>query len=233
MASRPREPQRQGSPGGSVTTYASRNRRRRRALRAAGVLALTASLLGGVALIAESQQADTRPDVDVAVQQGSPAPQAGARNTRGLPAAQPVRVSVPAIGVDAPVIGLGLQGDGSVEVPSVADAAKAGWYRNGPTPGEIGPAVLIGHLDTSRGPAVFRKLPQLQPGTEVLVARADGSSARFRVRSLEQVPKSGFPTERVYGDTDTAQLRLITCGGRIGGDGHWTDNVIVYADLVR
>ncbi|MET9398176.1 class F sortase, partial [Kitasatospora sp. NPDC002965] len=146
-------------------------------------------------------------------------------------ASAPTRLLVPAAGVDAPVPGLGLNADGTVEVPTVARADEAGWYRNGPTPGENGPAVLIGHYDTANGPAVFHRLPKLRPGDLIQVRREDGSTVDFRVRSLLQAAKDRFPTEAVYGDTAAPELRLITCGGRIGADGHWTDNIIVVADL--
>ncbi|MFC5888843.1 class F sortase [Kitasatospora sp. CM 4170] len=150
---------------------------------------------------------------------------------RPFAASPPTRLLVPAAGVDAPVTGLGLNADGTVEVPTVDRAQEVGWYRNGPTPGETGPAVLIGHYDTAHGPAVFRGLPKLQPGDRIQVKRADGSTVDFKVRSLLQAAKDRFPTEAVYGDTAAAELRLITCGGRIGADGHWTDNIIVLADL--
>ncbi|MGW6979355.1 class F sortase [Streptomyces sp. NPDC054932] len=149
-----------------------------------------------------------------------------------LPASAPVRVRIPAAGVDAsPVLELGLAADGTVEVPSVADGDKIGWYTKGVTPGETGPAVLIGHFDTARGPAVLKDISRVRTGEEITVSRADGTTAVFRVRELEQVGKSAFPTARVYGDTTRPELRVITCGGEITG-GHRPDNIIVYADLV-
>ncbi|MFE4635123.1 class F sortase [Streptomyces sp. NPDC056773] len=148
------------------------------------------------------------------------------------PASAPVRVRIPAAGVDAsPLLSLGLAADGTVEVPSVADAEKIGWYDKGVTPGETGPAVLIGHFDTARGPAVLRDVSKVRVGDEVTVSRKDGSSAVFRVRELEQVDKKRFPTDKVYGDTARPELRVITCGGEIT-DGHRPDNIILYADLV-
>ncbi|MFD0275746.1 class F sortase [Kitasatospora sp. NPDC127111] len=156
-------------------------------------------------------------------------PPAGA--PRPFAASPPTRLLVPAAGVDAPVTGLGLNADGTVEVPAADRAQEVGWYRNGPTPGETGPAVLIGHYDTAHGPAVFRGLPKLRPGDRIQVRRADGSTVDFRVRALLQAAKDRFPTDAVYGDTAAPELRLITCGGRIGADGHWTDNIIVQADL--
>ncbi|MEV7603331.1 class F sortase [Kitasatospora sp. NPDC089797] len=150
--------------------------------------------------------------------------------TRPLAASPPTRLQIPTIGVDAPVIELGLNTDGTVQVPSADHADQVGWYRNGPTPGQSGPSVLIGHLDTKHGPAVFQRLPELHPGDLIRVARADGGTVNFKVRTLLQAAKDQFPTDTVYGDTPGPALRLITCGGRIGPDGHWTDNIIVLAD---
>ncbi|MFD9167406.1 class F sortase [Streptomyces sp. NPDC059558] len=158
-----------------------------------------------------------------------PAPSATASP---LPASAPVRVRIPAAGVDtSPVLELGLAADGTVEVPSVADGDKIGWYTKGVTPGETGPAVLIGHFDTARGPAVLADVSRVRTGEEITVSRADGTTAVFRVRELEQVGKKQFPTAKVYGNTARPELRVITCGGELT-DGHRPDNIILYADLV-
>ncbi|CAM5559012.1 hypothetical protein SAVIM338S_04607 [Streptomyces avidinii] len=149
-----------------------------------------------------------------------------------LAASAPVRVRIPSAGVDAsPLLELGLAADGTVEVPSVPEADKIGWYTKGVTPGETGPAVLIGHFDTARGPAVLKDVSRVHAGDEISVSRADGSTAVFRVRELEQVDKKAFPTAKVYGDTARPELRVITCGGEITA-GHRPDNIILYADLV-
>ncbi|WP_442812821.1 sortase domain-containing protein [Streptomyces sp. NBC_01343] len=141
-------------------------------------------------------------------------------------------MGIPAAGVDTgPLLKPGPSADGSVEVPSVADGDRIGRYSEGVTPGETGPAVLIGHFDTVRGPAVLRDVAKILPGDEITVARADGAAAVFRVRALEQVGKKSFPTDKVYGNTARPELRLITCGGEIT-DCHRPDSVIVYADLV-
>ncbi|MFF5762563.1 class F sortase [Streptomyces tanashiensis] len=162
----------------------------------------------------------------------APAPQATTAPVRPLARSLPVRVRVPAAGVDAgPVLSLGLNTDGTVEVPSVADADRIGWYDKGVTPGETGPAVLVGHFDTARGPAVLKNVSRVRVGDEITVTRADGTSAVFRVRELEQVDKDAFPTAKVYGNTTRPELRLVTCGGELV-DGHRPDNIIVYADLV-
>ncbi|MBW5484525.1 class F sortase [Streptomyces bambusae] len=163
-------------------------------------------------------------------------PATGTAGTAGpaapLPASEPVRVRIPSAGVDTgPLLRLGLAADGTVEVPSVAEADRIGWYTKAVTPGQTGPAVLIGHFDTARGPAVLRNVSKIRTGDEITVGRADGSTAVFRVRELEQVDKKRFPTAKVYGDTRGPELRLITCGGELR-DGHRPDNIVVYADLV-
>ncbi|KOX23143.1 peptidase C60 [Streptomyces sp. NRRL F-6491] len=160
------------------------------------------------------------------------APAASTAPVRPLARSLPVRVRMASTGVDAgPVLKLGLAADGTVEVPSVADADRVGWYDKGVTPGETGPAVLIGHFDTERGPAVLKDVSRARVGDEITVTRADGKDAVFRVRELEQVDKDAFPTAKVYGDTTRPELRLITCGGELAG-GHRPDNIILYADLV-
>ncbi|MGV9267346.1 class F sortase [Kitasatospora sp. NPDC003701] len=217
---------------------------RRAALGAGGVLLLvlgaSVALSGGQTPVVRIQPSVNQADpagpaaAPAADRTGGAAAAGGAATPTPKPfaASAPTRLLVPSAGVDAPVIGLGLNPDGTVEVPSADRAGEVGWYRNGPTPGETGPAVLIGHYDTAHGPAVFEGLPKLRPGDLVRVQRADGSTVDFRVRSLLQAGKDRFPTEAVYGNTAAPELRLITCGGRIGADGHWTDNIIVLADLV-
>ncbi|MBY8876147.1 class F sortase [Streptomyces sp. PLK6-54] len=148
-----------------------------------------------------------------------------------MPASAPVRVTVPAAGVDTgPVVRLGLNADGTLQVPSVDQADRIGWYTGGVTPGQRGPAILVGHLDTVEGPAVLRDVTRIKPGDRITVLRADGTRAVFSVTGLQQVSKTAFPTQQVYGNTSTPQLRLITCGGTLT-DGHHPDNIIVYATL--
>ncbi|MFD8014682.1 class F sortase [Streptomyces sp. NPDC058955] len=159
----------------------------------------------------------------------APAPTA---TSAALARSLPVRVQLPAAGVDArDILELGLNADGTVEVPSVEQADRIGWYGKGVTPGETGPAVLIGHFDTARGPAVLKDVSKVRAGDEITVTREDGTAAVFRVRELEQVDKDAFPTRKVYGDTRRPELRIVTCGGELV-DGHRPDNIILYADLV-
>lgn len=142
--------------------------------------------------------------------------------------ADPVRVRIPAIGVDAPVGPLTVDAAGVLPPPD-RDAA-AGWWRAGPEPGERGAAVLAGHVDSRSGPAVFFRLRELRSGTEVFVDRADGSTAVFAVRRLARHDKQDFPTHSVYGPTAHSELRLVTCGGPFDPDRRrYRDNLIVFA----
>jgi sortase (surface protein transpeptidase) len=143
----------------------------------------------------------------------------------------PVRIEIPAIGVRAPVIKLGLDKDGSLEVPR--RWGDTGWWSGGSRPGEAGPAVIAGHVDSKSGPAVFYRLGQLRRGDRIRVLRRDGTAATFVVRRLERHPKDSFPTAEVYGPTRGPALRLITCGGAFNSSsGHYIDNTIVFADPV-
>ena len=152
--------------------------------------------------------------------------------TRASRPARPVRVQIPSIGVDAPLISLGLDSTGALEVPDRFDLA--GWWAGGARPGERGPAVIVGHVDSRTGPAVFFRLRDLRRGDAVVVRRHDGTSVRFIVRSSERYAKDRFPTARVYGATRAPELRLITCSGTFDrSSGHYLDNTVVYAGVSR
>ena len=147
--------------------------------------------------------------------------------------AEPVSVAIPAIGVTSDLIRLGLNDDGTVQVPPLGADDTAGWYERGPAPGAVGPAVLLGHVDSAQyGPGVFFDLGAVTAGDTVEVARADGTVAEFVVDRVEVHPKAEFPTIDVYGNTDDAQLRLITCGGDFDPSVRsYEDNIIVFATL--
>ena len=166
--------------------------------------------------------------------QSAEAEQAGGRQSQGprVPrGARPEAVVIPAIGVSAPLIRLGLQPDRRMEVPE--DYSVAGWYTGGPRPGEPGPAVIVGHVDPKRGPAVFYRLGELRRG-DVVVSYPSALEVRFRVERTERYPKRAFPTGRVYGDTAGATLRLVTCGGTFDrASGHYRHNVIVFATALH
>ncbi|MGA5651517.1 class F sortase [Streptomyces seoulensis] len=141
----------------------------------------------------------------------------------------PVRLRIPGIGVDTPVMRLGLAQDGTVQVPPITAHDQAGWYQDSPTPGRTGPSVILGHVTVGAyGDGVFRRLDRLRRGDEITVRLENGTSAEFAVTSVRTVAKAEFPTKAVYGDVGRPELRLITCGGPRTGDGY-RDNVIVFA----
>lgn len=143
----------------------------------------------------------------------------------------PTRLTVPSLGIDSELLRLGLNEDGTVEVPPAGKGMTAGWYAGGAVPGEPGAAVLIGHNDTRFGKAVFHDLHTIAEGADIAVSDGGGEEAHFTVTGTETVSKRTFPTEKVYGATDDRVLRLITCDGDFDADGHPLDNLIVYATL--
>ncbi len=167
----------------------------------------------------------------------SPGPRPSAsRSVTGLVLARsmPVRLDIPSIGVNTSIMELGVNPDRTVAVPPIEANSPAGWYRMSPTPGQLGPSVLLGHVTVGKfGKGVFFRLATLHPGDHVNVHRADGSVAVFSVDKVAEYPKSQFPTQAVYGNIDHAGLRLITCGGaRNAMTQAYSDNVVVYASLV-
>ncbi|MFD3513037.1 class F sortase [Streptomyces sp. NPDC058657] len=142
---------------------------------------------------------------------------------------RPVQLSIPSIGVQSDIMRLGLNADGTVEVPPADKGMTTGWYTGGPAPGAPGPAVLIGHNETRNGRAVFHDLKKIVKGADITVRDERGTTVRFKVTGRETVKKNAFPTERVYGPTQSRALRLITCDGAFDAQGHPVDNLIVYA----
>jgi sortase (surface protein transpeptidase) len=150
---------------------------------------------------------------------------------RRLAPSPPVRVEIPAIGVSSSLVELGLNPDGTMQVPG--DFQVAGWFTGGPQPGQLGPAVIAGHVDSRTGPAVFYRLRDLRPGDQVRVVRADHRVVRFRVDSLASYPKRSLPGEAVYGATTAPVLRLITCAGTFDRSRHsYRENLVVSATRV-
>ncbi|GAA3135645.1 class F sortase [Streptosporangium carneum] len=144
----------------------------------------------------------------------------------------PVRLVIKRLNINAPITSVGLDKQGAIEVPSAGDPNLVGWYRSGPTAGEAGPAIMLGHKDTRSGSAVFSRLGEIRNGDTIEVHRKDGIIAVFTVGGLEQAEKTVFPTQRVYGESPNPQLHLITCGGTYDRTtGHYTDNVIAYATM--
>ena len=150
-----------------------------------------------------------------------------------LPRSLPVSVSIPAIGVHSRLLRLGLNSDGTIQVPSIETSSdEAAWYKYSATPGQIGSSVIEGHVDSYQGPAVFFRLGALRPGDTVDVTLANGVTAIFRVTGVREYAKSTFPAKAIYGATDYAALRLITCGGTFDyATGHYLSSTVVFASL--
>lgn len=164
-----------------------------------------------------------------------PAPKtAGAiavRHAAPMSSSRPVSLTIPALGLDAPVERLGVDSNQHLEVPS--DPGTAGWYRESSAPGAAGAAVIAGHVTWDQEPAVFFDLGDLRPGQRVHVRRADGRTAIFAITKIKEYAKDEFPTDLVYRPVDRPVLRLITCGGQYDGDRDtYTANVVAYGTLV-
>ncbi|CAM5495948.1 Class F sortase OS=Streptomyces alboniger OX=132473 GN=CP975_11125 PE=4 SV=1 [Streptomyces alboniger] len=150
-----------------------------------------------------------------------------------LPPSPPNRLRIPAIGVDTPMMGLGLTRQGSLDVPPPERRNLAGWYEAGTTPGERGTAVVAGHVDNKEGPAVFYQLGAVRRGATIEVEREDGGVAVFTVDSNEVYDADAFPDDKVYGAASRPELRVITCGGRYSKETGYQGNVVVFAHLTE
>ncbi|ASR37004.1 hypothetical protein BAY61_20735 [Prauserella marina] len=149
---------------------------------------------------------------------------------QALPRSVPAWVDVPRIGARSSLVPLGLNPDRTVAVPPVDEPMQAGWYEYSPTPGETGPAVILGHVDGAGEDGIFARLHELEAGDEIRVGRSDGSVARFVVARMAREPKSAFPADEVYGNTEGPELRLITCGGEFDAAADsYRDNIIAFA----
>ncbi|WP_222193959.1 class F sortase [Modestobacter italicus] len=193
-----------------------------------GGLLAVAVVAGTVALV-------DRPDDAVrATASASPPAPVVLGSPTAVPAARavatPAGLRIDAIGLDTDLTRIGVDDAGALVPP--ADFEQAGWFAAGPAPGEVGPAVLAGHVDDRRGPGVFSRLEELEPGDRVQVTRSDGQVLQFAVTRVAAYPKDDFATAEVYGPTTGAELRLITCGGSFDRTRRsYTDNVVVYARL--
>ncbi|MFF4560111.1 class F sortase [Streptomyces sp. NPDC001435] len=195
--------------------------------RRAFVTAAGASLLVGCAGPAAHRASTAR----TASTPAPPPASASAKTVRALGRSVPVRLRIPAIGVDTPLIRLGLEPDGTVQVPPVTAHDRAGWYRHSPTPGQVGPSVILGHVTVGAyGDGVFCHLARLHRGDRIVARLENGTAAEFTVGAVRTVAKADFPADEVYGDVGRPELRVITCGGPHTGDGY-LDNVIAFAVL--
>jgi Sortase domain len=203
------------------------------------VLATLGAVLLGLGLL--SQQYAPQPSAAAGAAPPAALPTAaastGAAQTQMglvLPRSLPLALALPSIGVQSELLALGLNPDHTVQVPPLGPVSQAGWYQQSPTPGQVGPAILLGHIDSARyGPGVFFKLGALKPGDAVEVTRADHTVAVFRVDRVVSYPKASFPSLEVYGNTPNAQLRLITCGGVFDPAARsYESNIVAFASLL-
>lgn len=197
----------------------------RKTLASAGLILLAAGV--GILLLSQTS-VDSYSAFRAAARDAAPA----FDRAEPLSEAEPTRLRIPDIYVDTHFVPLGLQKNGEIEIPKGYE--EVGWYTYGPTPGELGPSVVLGHVDSYKGPGVFLFLGQLSPGDSIYVDREDGTTATFRVTTLERYDRDAFPTEKVYGDIDHAGLRLVTCSGEFDQRSQLYDRIlVVYAELVE
>ena len=154
-----------------------------------------------------------------------------AEDTHSLSRSIPTHIDIPSVSVSADIVELGRNSDDTLSAPD--DYTKVGWYRDSPTPGEIGPSIITGHVDNYLGPAVFFPLKEVRPSERISIVRADSSTATFVVDAVKIFDQNEFPTQQVYGNINHAGLRLITCGGIYNPlTNHYSHNVVVYASLL-
>jgi len=203
-------------------------------LRLAGAgLLIFAGMLGVLFSVAALARPEAIEPVKVFTATPKPEPKPAPQSKpASMPKSVPTHITIASQEIDNDLIPVGLNPDGSIETPPVLDWV-AGWYKYSPTPGEIGPAVIVGHLDSYQDISVFWRLRYVQPGDTIEIAREDGSTARFSVTQLAQYDQNDFPTKTVYGNTEGPELRVITCGGTFDSTtGHYTENTVVYAKLI-
>lgn len=201
-------------------------------LAVAGILVAAAGVLVVVRVITAPRQLPPVSAQQVPASVGTSAPTHAAVSSHQLASSVPVRVLIPAISVNAPVMKLGLAADDTLQVPPLGNHNLAGWYDRSVTPGRDGTSVILGHVDNYAGPSVFYSLKTLHRGDKVGVVLADGKTAQFTVDGVEKVAKDKFPTQQVFGRTSYPSLRLITCGGTFDpSTGSYLDNIIVFAHL--
>ncbi|MFD7860448.1 class F sortase [Streptomyces microflavus] len=182
--------------------------------------------IGIAGLVAEPERTPGPVDIGTLPVHTGPAEAAG--SGKHVNAAPPIRIRIPAIGLDQPLTGLRVQQDGRLGVPR--DPAEIGWWSDGPRPGDPGAAVVVGHVDSATGPGAFHGLSTLRPGDEVTLDRDDRSSVTFTVQALRQYGKDALPDSQVYATTGPPALRLITCSGTYDrARGEYRDNLVVYA----
>ncbi len=213
--------------------------------RVVTIVAVVLALAGAglvIVAVARRRSPPPAPSASAAGSIGSPTTETAAtvpRSTRagavpttvpGLSFSAPTELTIPSLGVDSELVRLDRNADGSVQVPESFHVA--GWYQHSVSPGQVGPSVFLGHVDSKSGPGIFYRLGSMRPGDKVAVKRSDGTVANFVITGVRQYPKTGFPTIDVYGNTPTPTIRLITCGGAFdSATGHYLSNIVAFGQL--
>jgi hypothetical protein len=197
------------------------------AVLAVGGMVVLRAMAGGTSLPPASAQ-----EIPATVGTAVPFPADPSGVAPPLPPSEPVLIEIPAVAVRAPVMALGRNSDGTVQVPPLDNHNLAGWYDGSVMPGQAGSSVILGHVDSYAGASVFFSIKKLSAGDEIDVVRADGSVAAFAVDGVQKVAKALFPAGDVYGNVSYPSLRLVTCGGPFdAAQGQYVDNIVVYAHL--
>jgi hypothetical protein len=200
------------------------------------VVAIALAVAGATCIAVAVSDQDRAVDVPLAVPAAAASRVPSPAPVTQVAVAPPTTITIPAIRVRSALLQLGQAADGSLAPPPPGPHYdEAGWYRFSPRPGAIGPSVIVGHIDSkSGGPSVFFRLGELRRGDTIDIRRTDGTSAVFAVEAVRRFHKTAFPTQLVYGNTDGPALRLISCGGPFDrATGHYLDNVVVTASMVR
>ncbi|MFF2852748.1 class F sortase [Streptomyces sp. NPDC058001] len=204
---------------------------RRLALAATATLLLLTGCSSGASDAPAASDVSITSDASSKPERGTESDPSAPGSERPPAAPDPAHVAIPSLDVSSTLMPLGLNKDGTVEVPPAEKGMTAGWYTGGAVPGEHGPAVIIGHNDTRYGHAVFHDLKKIAKGADIAVRNKRGATVHFTVTGTETVSKGTFPTRKVYGATKGPELRLVTCDGAFDAQGHPVDNLIVYATL--
>lgn len=183
----------------------------------------------------EAPNAGATPSPSTAGTPGTPTGAAGAENAMIMPPSAPTHISIPAIGVNHDLRPTGLNPDGTLATPPLTQVQWPVWYKYSPTPGQRGPAVIVGHIDSATdGGGVFFKLGAMRAGDTIIIGRRDGSAAQFTVYKTAEYNKANFPTSSVYGNTADAEVRLISCGGAFDtSKKSYEDDIVIYARLTQ
>lgn len=216
------------------TEPATHHRKRKVVLVLAVVLFAAGAAVIGFAIADQKHAPRPSPSAAGTIEPTTP-PSSLPPSTAPTPAVPPISIAIPAIGVQSDIIDVGLNPDRTLEVPAPGpDYDKAAWYRYSPTPGQTGPSIIEGHIDSAaNGPSVFFRLGALHPGDQVAITLADHTVVTYRIDGVREYPKNQFPTDAVYGNTDAPALRLITCGGSFDSQTqHYRDNIVVFASFV-